>query len=465
MAVESLHAQGRRKRGLFATGLETFSLRVIAAAGALLLTVVVSQNVSTGAFADFSYCFVLMTMLSMAARFGTDSTLLRFAGTAWHDKNPELFSEYARLSISIALRLTLAFMAMGALGLTLFWDRWDASTTFGWTLICLLPWTLNFTISFVFRAAQHPQLGTCYEPGVACLITAIVVLGMARLGFVWSAASITVALTAVAGLSCLLGCFLASRMGLLRYRRLGPPGIDKHSFMLASTNCAVVVIMQVLANWGGSFFLELQGDKTQLAMFLAAVRITSVTTVALNVVVLLVSPRLAGLYSSSPGHEFMRLANRASLAAFLASLLPLMILLLGADWIMSWLGESPADRLTFVEHSYLLQIVAVGQLVGTFTALAPTLLSMTGHDQALRNSTIFVSLISIGLSAVLSHLYGASGAAVASGLYQALQCTAAAWIVSRTLGFWPTFWSGLCRASLMGFGGRFLRHSWIGNKK
>lgn len=431
MTVESLPERSHQLRGLIASGLETLFIRCMTAGGAFLLAVVVARTSSEADFGEFSVCFLLLTMLSMVARFGTDASLLRFGGAAWHEANWDLFSDYARLSLAITTRMSLAIMLLGTLGVTLLWNHWDASATFSWTLVGLLPWSLNFTISYVFKAAQRPQVGTCFEPGTVCMITAAIVLGCAGVGFHMTASSIIVAQSLVACLLCLFGFYLAWQSGLLRPRRTTTPRIEKRSFQLTSANFLIVVLMQVLANQGGILFLEHQGDQTELAMFSAAVRVSTLTILVLNVVVLVVSPRLAGLYKSSPGQEFERLAHQASQAAFLACALPLMILLIGSQFVMGVFGQA------YMEHSHLLRIIALGQLVGTITALAPALLSMTGHDQELRNSTILISLVSIVLSVLLIRWYGAYGAAIATALYQALQSTATAWIVRRKLGFWP----------------------------
>jgi len=89
----------------------------------------------------------------------------------------------------------------------------------------------------------------------------------------------------------------------------------------------------------------------------------------------------------------------------------------------------------YVQAAHLLQILIIGQFINVITGSVGYLLNMTGHEKDMRNVVFFSGPLALILGFVLTPLYGATGAAVATAIALASQNLLAVFMVKKRLGF------------------------------
>lgn len=438
-AVERLAAREKnqpsvalpRLPGLLRSMMSTGGVRLASAAGTVGLTVVLARVMSVNDFGRFSLCFTSLLVLSMLSRLGAENALLRFAGSAWHRGDRSLFLAYCRLSLSLVLRNSVLLTLVGWPLLSLVGTAyWDGSSAMASMLLALVPWSLVFTISFIFKAAGQPQAGSLFETGTISICGAAVVGAISFAGHPITTSGVAVVLTGCATVLAVIGSAVLHRQGLWP-RSQNAPGLDRKLFLTYSINLMSITMMQLFANWGGTFLLEFAWTQRDVAMFASAARLAMVSVLLISVASLVVGPRLSGAYDSGDRTRFRKLVSSASLIALAVNVPMLLVLVLGSRQIMGILGE------TYADSAGLLSVIASGHLAGLVFGFAPIILAMSGKDRALRSTTLCSSTICILVTLVLALPYGAWGASVGAALYPVIQNWGAAAVVRRTLGFWP----------------------------
>ena len=417
-------------RRLWGSMASTGGVRLASATGTLVLTVVLARVLSVDEFGRFSFCFTSLLMLSMVSRWGAENALMRFAGSAWHRGDRSLFFAYCRLSLSRVTRnsilLTLVGWPLLSLGGTAYWD---GSLAMAAMLTALLPWSLVFTFSFIFKAAGQPQTGSLLETGSIALCGAAAVAALHLAGWRMTSSGVAFVLSGCAVALVAVGAGLLYRQGLWPPpQRLAPS--SRESFWCYSGNLMSITLMHLLANWGGTFMLEFAWNQHHVAMFASAARLAMASTLLVSVASLVVGPRLSAVHDCGDHASFRKLVSAASLVALAVGAPLLLVFLFGSRHVMGVLGE------TYAANAVLLSTIAAGHLVGLVFAFAPVVLAMSGQDRALQATTLFSATICIAVTAALALPFGAWGAAVGAGVYPALQNATAAVAVRRSLGFW-----------------------------
>jgi len=88
----------------------------------------------------------------------------------------------------------------------------------------------------------------------------------------------------------------------------------------------------------------------------------------------------------------------------------------------------------FDEAAIYLQILAIGQFINAITGSVGYLLSMSGNEKDLRNSSIISGLLVITLSLILVPKFNGLGAAIAVAISIAMQNLLAVHWVKKRLG-------------------------------
>ena len=146
---------------------------------------------------------------------------------------------------------------------------------------------------------------------------------------------------------------------------------------------------------------------------------------AINTVV---APKFAHFHKSQNYEQLASVAYYSARLLSVVSLPILIIMFVFPKEILALFGEE------FDNAAIYLQILAVGQFVNAITGSVGYLLSMSGNEKDLRNSSIVSGLIVITLSLILVPLYGGLGAAISVAIAIAMQNLLAVHWVKKRLG-------------------------------
>ncbi|MEZ6135906.1 MAG: hypothetical protein R3C53_13445 [Pirellulaceae bacterium] len=396
----------------------------------VLLNIVLARCLPKSEYGLFAVCMTALIVLSMLVRFGSDSALLRFGGAAWQAQDRPKFNRFSFWAIALTCRNSLAVGSLGWIVLNLGPSTtWDGSSSMQWLLVALLPWSTIFTISFILKACNRPALGSLLEVGMASLLTAVWVAIATWLGRDIRLEYVTQVLLICSAIACVIGITLLYVFGILpKVTRKDHP--DHSDFSQYCRNAIVIALAQLLANWGTLFYLYYQWGTLPTADFNGAARFAAVTVFLVNLIVVVVAPRLSGLSAHGELEKFRQLVQRSSLLVSVVTMPILLTMVVAAPWVLLILGPKYATSWP------LLSILAAGQLLGSIASFGPTALLMSGHEKVWRNVAVTVAISCVALAILLCHFWGAWGTAIGVACYQALYNWAAVLLARQKLGVW-----------------------------
>lgn len=429
-----------RTRNLVGLLLKSGPARLFSALGTMVLGVVLARTLSKPDFGMYSFCLFVLVALSMLSRYGLESVLLRYGGSAWHQKDRVRFGAYGAWALEMTTKnaILITLLAVLLLGVFDFSQYFDPELML-WTLVSLLPWSLLYSISAIFKSAHRVAMGCLLEVGVVNHIAWVTVLVFKVCGMEISAVRVAIVLLCAAIFVCGVGLLLLKRNNLWP-RKDASIAHQKAEFQQACRAIVIVVIMHLMASNGGLFFLGLFWNASEVAVFSAPARLAQATLLFTNLVTLIISPRLSGRYESGDQQGFQQVLRKGCLIVFAINFPVLILISIGSPWIMQLMGS------TYVPYWPILSIMAIGQAVNIVAGLAPTVLCMTGMEKLWSRLSFYNASVGILVTVALSYYFGAFGAAIGASTYQATQSWLAAVTVKLQRGYWtipPLRWSGL----------------------
>lgn len=367
----------------------------------------------------------------MLARYGLESVMLRYGGTAWHNQDLKRFRGFSAWAVSITIRNSIGLTLLGLLSLwfgeNIPWIRADLMI---WFLVTLLPWSMLYAISSMFKAAHQASTGFVFEVGTVNHLTWIAVVLL-------SSSQLAVSVTTVAIISLVFTTIICiAGLLLLKHRGMWPQNneqmrSEKKAFLQTCHATVAIVVMQMLANNGGVFFLGVLWNQQEVAIFSAPARLAMATILFTNLVTLVISPRLSGHFESGDDAGFHQILRKGCLIVFTTNFPILILIAAFAPQVMVLMGDS------YVKFWPILTIIAIGQAIGVVAGLAPTVLCMTGLERTWSRVTFFNTTLCILLTALLSYFWGAIGAAVGAATYQASQN----WVAAVLVRYYHNYWT------------------------
>ncbi|PKF50694.1 oligosaccharide flippase family protein [Enterovibrio nigricans] len=416
-----------RKQLLFHTGLAGI-FRVLSACAAFLLSIVVARILGPTESGYFFLGLGLTTMLGTLCLLGMDNALLRFIGRAYADisttnqvySNAYLATVPASFAVGLLVYCITPWLAQSVFNKP---DFTPVLQCFAITIPFITLYLLN---GYALQAARKVIAAVCsMQLGVTVLALPVLLMLPKDVATADTAARIYLVVSAI---TVLIGLWLWLRM----------PG---HKFDIR--NRAMPALWQSLPSlwlisatgqalpWASIVVVGVFSTSDDVALFSAAQRTSLLISFMLMVVNFVAAPRFSALYHSGQIEQLKTLAQFSTRLMAMISLPVLGVILIWPDVIMSLFGEQ------FAQASSLLIVLAIGQGVNVTTGSVGFLLTMYGHEQDMRNITVFSGIFTLTLLYLLTVHMGTMGAAIAVTVGVSTQNLLALYAVKRRLGFIP----------------------------
>jgi O-antigen/teichoic acid export membrane protein len=183
-----------------------------------------------------------------------------------------------------------------------------------------------------------------------------------------------------------------------------------------------------LINWSGQITLGLWSTNSDVAYFAAAQRTALLMVFVLMAINMVVAPKFAQYYKSGQHEELKKTAFLSLRLTSISSIPLLLAMIVFPEYILQIFGSG------FTQGAIYLQILAVGQFVNALTGSVGYLLSMSGHEKDLRNSSLISGTVVVILCLLLVPKFEGVGAAIAVAIAIALQNLLALHWVNKRLG-------------------------------
>lgn len=406
--------------------------KIAAAFASFVVTILVTQNMAKDDAGLFLLALTLLSVLSVLLRLGLDNVVLRFLSS-----HGACDYSLEKLNLGLIWIATLAF-PVASLGMifsveiaTFVFNKPEFAPVLYWAMLALPCMALYWLLSFAFQSQNKFIFTTLFQNlGVSVLF----ILGYFILWFFLPYSIDAEKAIQIYAVGAIL-IFIAAI-----FIWFGQPGIlfrvTKFLDMdlaNASMNLWMASCMSLAVQWAGILIAGAMLSAEELALLSAAVRTAFLTSFVLIIVNMVVAPRYAKMWRDKKYSELKILAKWSTRGMILMVVPIVLLMLLFPHKIMSLFGSG------FDKAAPLLMILAVGQLINVATGSVAYLLTMSGHEKDFNRVTLATGPIAIVLALILTHLYGALGAAVATAVGVALQNIGAAILVKIRLGFTPLF--------------------------
>ena len=214
-------------------------------------------------------------------------------------------------------------------------------------------------------------------------------------------------------------------------RKFDTSGKKNAALWKAAPHFWVICVAGQAIPWGCVVIVGFFVSSENIAFFSSALRTSLLISFMLTVVNFVAAPRFSTYWQAGQLDKLQQLAQYSTRFMFLVSIPILLTVFLFPSQIMSLFGDD------FSKAATPLLLLCIGQTVNLFTGPVGFLLCMCGHEQEMRNLTVFSGFITILLLVSFTFLWGIIGSAIAMSLGIITQNLLAIYQVKNKLGFWP----------------------------
>ena len=412
-----------KNRQVLFSALLSLGVRSFGAVAALIFSIFLTRKYGPDVSGLFFLTFSVFSLIAVFTRVGLDNTLLRFIGSSSSVGEWSIVNDVMNKSLLLVFCISTVFSI-----LSYFFSDFLAVDVFKDERLSdyfkvMSPFISLLAISAILAMGLQGRHRTLLSVLILNVSTNVLMVLFIFFGDVPPSE-----LPAYFMIASTLTTLLALMFWFYKLPKINGSAISWHVLFSSCLPLWLVMFVGQLIQWSGSIFLGIWSTSSEVALFTAAQRTAMLMIFVLTAINTVVAPKFAHLHKSQ-NHE--QLASVAYYSARLLSVVSfpiLIIMFVFPKEILSVFGEE------FDSAAIYLQILAVGQFVNAITGSVGYLLSMSGNEKDLRNSSIVSGLIVITLSLILVPLYGGLGAAISVAIAIAMQNLLAVHWVKKRLG-------------------------------
>lgn len=412
-----------KNRQVLFSALLSLGVRSIGALAALIFSIFLTRKYGPDVSGLFFLTFSVLSLASVFGSMGLENTLLRFIGSSssageWKVANEVMSKSLLLVFCSSLLLCGFFYFAASFVAVDIFGDK-RLEDYFR----VMSPFIFLLTVSAIIAMGlqgRHKTLQSVFILNVSTnsIMVAFIFFGNVQPSQLPSSFVIASSVTT----------FLALLLWLYKLPRQGGEGL---SWQLLFSSCLplwLVMFVGQLIQWSGNIFLGLWSTPSEVALFTAAQRTAMLMIFVLTAINTVVAPKFAHLHKTNKLDELAGVAYYSARLLSVVSLPILIVMFVFPKQILSLFGEG------FEDAAIYLQILAIGQFINAITGSVGYLLSMSGNEKELRNSSLVSGVIVISLCVILVPIFNGVGAAVAVSVAIAMQNLLAVHWVKRRLG-------------------------------
>tara|TARA_B100001063_G_scaffold156810_1_gene146255 strand:+ start:6564 stop:7835 length:1272 start_codon:yes stop_codon:yes gene_type:complete len=412
-----------KNRQVLFSALLSLGVRSFGAVAALIFSIFLTRKYGPDVSGLFFLTFSVFSLTAVFARVGLDNSLLRFIGSSssageWSSVNDVMNKSLLLIFGTSALFSMLSYFFSDFLALDVFNDE-RLSEYFE----VMSPFISLLAISTILAMGLQGRHRTLLSVLILNVSTNVLMVLFIFFGNVRASELPTFFMIASA-----LTTLLALMFWFYKLPTANGSAIGWHVLFSSCLPLWLVMFVGQLIQWSGNIFLGIWSTPSEVALFTAAQRTAMLMIFVLTAINTVVAPKFAHLHKSQNHEQLASVAYYSARLLSVVSLPILIIMFVFPKEILSLFGEE------FDNAAIYLQILALGQFVNAITGSVGYLLSMSGNEKDLRNSSIVSGLIVITLSLILVPLYGGLGAAISVAIAIAMQNLLAVHWVKKRLG-------------------------------
>ena len=384
-------------------------IKVIGVLAGQCFALLASRLYGADAWGGFVVSFGLLSFVAMLATLGMDTALMRMIaerrnGVRANDIPPTFVKALATGGIVGILVSILLNKSAFVLSSRVF-NQADLSGYIRITSYAVVPLALTSICSHVLRAQRKIKefafftLVARFLFGTLLLaVGGVVVRDPDNIAYAFV---ISAWIVLVLSLSSVLKHFTLSSLN-------DDPALEYSSLLGLSLPLLFASSMNFAKAWTDTLMLAVFLPQAAVGIYHVALKLATLTTLALVSVNVVAAPKFAELYGDGNVAELKRVAKRSAGVGFLCSIPIAVTIFVFPTLLLSFFGAE------FELGVGILVILAAGQLVHVACGSVGYLLQMTGDHVFVQNVTIATAVLGVLLNYVLIPRWGMLGAAVAT---------------------------------------------------
>lgn len=408
-----------------------FLVRVFASIASLLVTILISRLMDVDQVGLYFISFSFLIILSSIALLGLADSFIRFISSFLAERNWEVVKgifvtgTVSSLIFSTLILLIVFFLSEKIVYFLKIEERLVDILKI--TAITIPLYAINQLVGSAFQGKQMFKSSIFFKNISIPLIFACQLVINYFIGYDLNA-YIAVSLYFF---SCLISVSISmiSWFSEPRLKKIKPN--YKYSVDLKNSAFPLWIssFMIISLEWLPIILASNYISTNEIALLSISQRVAVLLSFLLIVVNLIAAPKFAASFKLGNYSELKSIALSCNRILILLGTPLFIFMLVFPEIILSIFGEE------YKNAKYLLIILVLGQYINVITGSVGFLLMMTGHENDLKNVTIFSLALCLTLTVLLSKIYGVMGTAISIAFAMAIQNLILVYYVKIRLGF------------------------------
>lgn len=396
--------------GLFSKSASVFGIKI---GGILLffgLTLFLTNNFDADVVGAYDFMRSILLVLGGICMLGTNESIIYYSGFLTAEKSygslQNVYLKMLAIITVVSASFAFLFILIPEHVINVFFEKPNAASIL-WRVICTL---FFFAISLfnidVIRALKKPLTSELYRNvfrHLAFFLLAIGIFFLNLSSYLIEAFMLSFLLLALWTSLQVLWFFLQIKED--NTHTISLKEVSKRSYPMALSTVSFFLMQTVDIIFLGKF-----EDFSTVAHYATAVKLATVTTLALISVNIILAPKMAELYTQNNKQELQKIIQQGIRFILVLSLPAILILGVFNTFFLGLFG------IEYTSAAVALWILLVGQAVNIYCGSAPAYLNMTNRQKVLQRIMFIGLFVNIILNWILIPLYSMEGAAIATAL-------------------------------------------------
>lgn len=412
---------------MYISSIFTIAVRGTGAFFGILVTILSARALSIEEAGDFLFCLTIIQSLGGVLCLGTYTAAVKVSASSselgWHETNKEI-SSYFYLLLGVYALIFAVYLVI------YYWFLTDeiTNTKIILTITGLMGFSLNTLFSSCWQGMRRTLFASVLQNTIVPLLY---ILGLVLL-YLLDVRFNSTTLLAIYVTAILIVMFLAISSWYARAhsRLIFELSIDRVSIRRL-VSFGLIVTMNITILWSSQYAVALHLGDEEFALFNAGQRLAMLIGIVFIAVNFVVSPHFAKARAEKDD-DYLRVASKkgVQISFFLATPVLIFILLFPSIPLQLFGGA-------YVDGENILRVLAFCQYINIIAGPSSSLLTMTGHENDLKNILIAVGITACVSTFLLTWSFGINGALFSSLGTFFIQGVLVMFYVKKRLGFTP----------------------------
>ncbi len=415
----------------------SFASLVIRMAGmftGFLVTVITTRFYGTDALGIVAICMGILSFAVVTGKLGLDVSLIKYIADLGAQNNfgavKGIFLKAMKIIIPSGVILTIVLFSGSEFIASTIFHKEELTRVIRYNSLFVLPLVLLTVNSECIRALHKINSYTFYQTTAVSTFATIFLIAFI---FIDRGNHLPVYIQ----FACIGIASAFSLFSFMKYssfaKHTAVSNLHMNDLLRASSPIFITTVMQLLMSWAGTLILAAYAPESDVGIYNALVRISTLSTITVLAVNSGMMPKFAIAHASGNRNELKKIAENSVRIIFLSALPIFMLLLAFPEWVLRLFGKD------FSGHEDSLYVLLFGQLFVVCSGLPSQILNMTDQQHLMRNISIVAACLNVLFCFLLIPSLGILGACIAQVIGMATWNLLCIIIVYSKLRFWTFF--------------------------